>query len=144
MGDTMRGDALIARSQASAFRSPCGREEGGCVTEQRGWTVKYYEEDDGTKPVEEWLDTLSDPQQAQMLAAISVLQEEGLNAPDVVHIGGKLWEIKEHFGGRISYCAHAEREFVLLHGYRKRGRKAPRSEVETALRRMGEILGSEA
>jgi phage-related protein len=37
--------------------------------------------------------------------------------------------------------ASACEKMILLHGYEKRSKKAPRSEIQTAERRMREILG---
>jgi phage-related protein len=34
-------------------------------------------------------------------------------------------------------------DFVILHGYRKQGMKAPEREIATALRRMEELLSEE-
>jgi phage-related protein len=38
------------------------------------------------------------------------------------------------------YFAYVERRFVILHGYRKQGMKAPEREIMIALRRMNELL----
>ncbi len=50
----------------------------------------------------------------------------------------KLWELRPGPNG-IFYFAHVDRTFVLLHGYRKQGRKAPAEEIATAEKRMAEL-----
>ena len=42
--------------------------------------------------------------------------------------------------GYILHFAYTGRRFVLLHGYTKKAREAPRREIETAQRRMAEVM----
>ena len=53
-----------------------------------------------------------------------------------------LWELRAG-AGRLFYAAHAGQRFIVLHGHRKKGRKAPRNEIETALRRWSDFLERE-
>jgi phage-related protein len=41
---------------------------------------------------------------------------------------------------RVFYVVVTGPEVVLLHAYKKQGQKAPRKEIETAERRMEEVL----
>ena len=54
-------------------------------------------------------------------------------------IKGKLWEIKIS-QTRIFYAVIEKNIMVLLHAYKKQSQKAPQHEIETALRRMNDIL----
>ena len=67
-----------------------------------------------------------------------------LRSPYVEHVEGPIWELRAEFGGRVFYFAHSGRRFVLLHGYRKKSQKAPRREIETALRRWEDVLRRES
>jgi len=40
----------------------------------------------------------------------------------------------------LFYFAFIDHQFVILHGYRKQGMKAPEREIMVALRRMKELL----
>jgi phage-related protein len=106
-------------------------------------TVRFYTTPGGSNPVRDYLEDLPDADLAAINDALLALQEEGLNAPGVIlrHIGGKLWELKvgRH---RVFYVVIQGPEVVLLHAYRKQGQKAPMHELETARRRLKEVLGN--
>jgi len=66
--------------------------------------------------------------------------------PYARHLKGKLWELRissGRLGYRVLYFARACRRFVLLHIFRKKTQKTPRREIDTALRRMAELLDEE-
>lgn len=54
-------------------------------------------------------------------------------------IRGKLWELRIS-RTRIFYVVVVGDTMVLLHAYKKQGQKAPTREIETATRRMAEVL----
>lgn len=62
-----------------------------------------------------------------------------LGMPHAKQIKGKLWELRPG-GIRLFYFAYIKQQFVILHGYRKQGQKAPEHEIETALMRMRRLL----
>jgi phage-related protein len=72
-----------------------------------------------------------------------LLQEFGihLGMPHARPVIGhpKLWELRPG-PNRIFYFAHVGRTFILLHAYRKKGRKAPEREIAIAERRLAELL----
>ena len=43
----------------------------------KGWRIAYYSAQDGSKPVQEYIDTLSPEEQAKILSFIGLLKEEG-------------------------------------------------------------------
>jgi phage-related protein len=45
---------------------------------------------------------------------------------------------------RLFYCTFTGRRFVILHGYRKKGQKAPEQDIATAERRMADFFDGEA
>ena len=70
-----------------------------------------------------------------------------MGAPHVRAIKGyrKLWELRVQTRQaiRLFYFAHTGRRFIILHGFvKKRGRTPPR-ELETAMRRMRDVLARE-
>jgi phage-related protein len=103
------------------------------------WSIIYYLDDDGHSPVEEFIRSLPKPAQASVLHDIDVLRDYGLQAPNVRPIEGRLWEIKSG-AARVFYATYIGKRFVLLHGYYKKGPRAPRREIATAQRRMAAFM----
>lgn len=106
-----------------------------------GWNVEYYEENDRSRPVEQFIDSLSIKEQARVFQRIMLLKEHGPNLgfPFSSQIEGRLRELRLQFGKadyRILYYGDVKREFVLLHAFRKHSPQTPRREVEVALKRM--------
>ena len=103
--------------------------------------VKAYQTSSGRSPVEDYIEGLPKNEQEEIYALFEDLREYGLDAPLVSmrQIRGKLWEIRisRH---RIFYVTIEAEVMILLHAYKKQGQKAPVHEIETALRRMDEIL----
>jgi len=105
------------------------------------WQVDFYEEKDGSAPVEDFLESLPKGQKAKALAVIRKLEEEGpsLPFPFSSQVKGPLRELRTRFGKtrlRILYFGDARRTFVLLHGLVKSTWKLDESDVRTAERRM--------
>ncbi len=92
------------------------------------------------KPVKDFLDQLQKQSRAEVYAVLEDVKEYGLKAPLVSmrQIQGKLWEIRIS-QTRIFYVMIEREMMILLHAYKKQGQKAPRHEIETALRRMKEF-----
>jgi phage-related protein len=103
--------------------------------------VRFYRTAAGASPVEKYLDGLERREAEQVFAAILDIKAHGLEG-STLHlrpIAGKLWELKVS-AQRVFYVVVTGPELVLLHAYRKQSRKAPRGEIETAMRRLSEVL----
>ena len=63
------------------------------------WQVDFYQEEDSSAPVEEFLEGLQKKQQAKVLALIRKLEEEGPNLPFPYssQVKGKLRELRTQF-----------------------------------------------
>lgn len=112
------------------------------------WIIEGYQDPQGRRPVEEFIDALPAKERARIIRTIELLKTYGtdLGMPYARHLKGKLWELRISSGRsdyRIFYFARADRRFVLLHIFKKKAQKTPRREIETALRRMAELLGEE-
>ncbi len=114
------------------------------------WTIDYYETNDGSCPVKEFIDSLSHEGQAKYIFITKLLTEYGVlvKEPYVKQLTGrkKLFEIriKDKTGiSRILYFTHTGKKFVLLHGFTKKADKAPQREIETAEERMKDYLSRE-
>ena len=93
------------------------------------------------KQVSDYIDKLPKEQSAIIYAVLEDIKQYGLQAPLVSmrQIKGKLWEIKIS-QTRIFYAVIEKNIMVLLHAYKKQSQKAPQHEIETAHRRMNDIL----
>lgn len=105
------------------------------------WTVDFYEDADGSAPVEVFVDSLPKQQRAKTLALIKLLEEQGANLlfPYSSQVRGRLRELRTRFGKtrlRILYFADSRRIFMLLHGLLKASDKLPESDIQKAEERM--------
>jgi phage-related protein len=105
------------------------------------WEVVFDQDRRGQSPVLDFIDHLPALEQAKIRNAIRLLKEFGtaLDMPHTRHIEGKLWELRAS-SVRLFYFTYIGRQFVILHGYRKKSMKAPESEIMIARRRMQEYL----
>ena len=106
------------------------------------WEVQYDER------VEKWLEGLPEDIKAKILRIIDILVKYGpfnVREPYVKHVSGqsKLFEIrakgKEEIA-RVFYFTISDKRIVILHGFIKKTNKTPKREIETALKRMREVL----
>lgn len=112
------------------------------------WSVVFYVEESGSKPINEFLKTLDVKTQARFIDSIERLRQRNIQArePLVRHLGGKLWELREESNTniyRIIYFFFTGRRIVLLHGFAKKTQGTPRREIELAERRMRNFLQRE-
>ena len=92
------------------------------------WNIIFYEKEDGTTPVQEFLDKLPVKHHAKALRDIDILEKYGtsLTEPNVKHIKGKLWELRIKSASdisRIFYFVPVGKSIILLHGFVKRRKK---------------------
>lgn len=111
--------------------------------------VKFYQKSSGKCPVAEFLGELSAEERARITGCLSNVERLGFDSPrvDFRQIRGSLWEIKikTHRGGyRLFYVCLQGKNTVLLHAYKKQPQKAPKKEIETAERRMLEVIENES
>jgi len=109
------------------------------------WKVTYYTSNDGKHPVRDFLDECSEKQQTKLLRIISNIQLYGLLSviPHLKKLEGyPLWEIrilgKDNI--RVIYAVLIEQEILLLHGFFKKSRKTPLSDINISLKRQKEWI----
>lgn len=105
--------------------------------------VRFYETASGRVPVLEYLDTLQAEEAAGVAEVFVRIERQGLSGSGVTtrQISGKLWEVKIS-AQRVFYVLVTGPEIVFLHAYKKQGAKAPIREIETAERRLRQVLGA--
>lgn len=132
------------------------------------WNAEFYENLNGGRPVETWLESLTEQKFAAMDAAILlVLQTKGLTLGDtkwLTALGGGLWEfrvrntaaeikamysdaakdpskVSEKILLRLFVHFYGEKAVLLLHGYDKAGNDSERNqqhEISLARKRLKE------
>jgi phage-related protein len=105
--------------------------------------IRFYETASGSRPVQKYLDKLTGDEVAKIFAAFLDIEKHGVSQTTVQlrQIDGKLWEIKVS-QQRVFYILITGPEMVLLHAYKKQGQKAPLREIETATKRMREVISN--
>lgn len=107
------------------------------MSEEPAWSIVFYADADGNKPVQEFLDSLDPKTQAGFDWAMEQLRVLNVKArePLVKHIEGKLWELRRKGRGgiyRLFYFFFTGREIVFLHGFQKKTPQTPRKEIDIA------------
>ena len=83
------------------------------------WQIEFFEEQDGSRPVQAWLDSLREEVRGKVAARIDLLAQHGptLDHPYTSQIEGKLRFGKTRY--RVLYFFDEARVGVLLHGFTK-------------------------
>jgi phage-related protein len=102
---------------------------------QRLVIADFYQTESGREPVREWLKTLS-PTERQAIGKDVRKVEYGwpLGMPTCAPIGDGLWEIRTHLTNRIAriFLCFVREKMILLHGFIKKSRVAPLSDITLA------------
>lgn len=113
--------------------------------------VRFYKT--GSKePVLEWLDSLVDEDKVRVMEVLLTVENNWPNTLGNTRFMGRfggmaLYEINSGLellnrrSFRVFFCQF-KNELVLLHVYRKQSQKTPKKELNTAIRRMKDHIGS--
>lgn len=109
------------------------------------WSVENYCDARGRIPVDDYLSAQPPKDRARILRTIGLLEDYGpsLRMPHARHLAGKVWELRidsRPISHRILYAALPGGVFLLLHAFRKKSRKTPAREIETAQRHLTDYL----
>lgn len=105
------------------------------------WEVDFYEDQEGSCPVGEFLNSLPDKHVGKVLQVTQMLEERGPNLPFPYssQIEGKLRELRVHYGKvqyRLLYYGDVRGIFMLLHAFRKQTAQIPEREKRLAWQRL--------
>jgi phage-related protein len=109
---------------------------------ERKLDAVFFETEAGNEPVREWL--LSLPRHERKTIGDDVLKVQycwPIGKPLVDNLGNGLWEVRSRLGDRIArvfFCIEGS-TMVLLHGFIKKTRKTPKSELDLAIKRMNQL-----
>ena len=105
-------------------------------------TVRFYRETTGSEPVRDWLKGLPVDEKREIGTDIKTVQFGWpIGMPVVDHIDGELWEVRTRLSTRIARVLFALEGdvMVLLHGFIKKERKMPRSDLDLARQRLKKL-----
>ncbi len=106
--------------------------------------IAFYTTASGRRPVVDYIKRQAKKERAGLIEALEMIEIHGFDAPRMSfrQIKEKLWEIKikRRLSHRIFYLVVVRDEMVLLHAYQKKSQKAPKKEIELAMKRAKEIL----
>lgn len=114
------------------------------------YTVEFYEDKNGNSQVLEFVEELrvkaitskdARIQYKQMSMYFELLSLKGTNMNDNItkHIKDGIWELRPGIN-RVFYFFYNNDTYVLLHQFRKRTQKTPKSEIEKAKREREDYL----
>ncbi len=109
------------------------------------FTVIFYEDITGDKPVENFLLSLDIKMRAKLIGILQILQEKGnqLREPYSKHLEDGIFEIRGKVGSditRVLYFFYLDGKIILTNGFIKKTQKTPRKEIKLAkLRRQDYI-----
>ena len=109
------------------------------------WHVLYYESASGISPVQEFIDTRKDRDQAKIFSWLNVLEEQGPNLPrpyaDLLIDG--IHELRIKLRGdqvRVLYYFCYKEFIILSHAFIKNTNVVPKSEIKMAQKYRDDFL----
>ncbi len=102
--------------------------------------VVFYREEDGSVPLLEWFDGLTEKAQDKCLARIERLRELGheLRRPEADFLRDGIHELRAKHANmnyRMLYFFHGQTAVVVSHGFAKQEAAVPAGEIKKALER---------
>ena len=99
--------------------------------------IDFFQLDNGYYPVKEYLNATDVKMRAKILWTIGLLEKNGntLGMPYSEHLQDGIFELRTKQGNDISrvlYFFCIRRKIILTHGFTKKTKKVPKSEIETA------------
>lgn len=107
------------------------------------WQVIYYVSPEGSNPIDDFLNSLSEIQQAKLIRIFHYIKEYGLQSviPHLRKLSGTpFWEIRilGRDNIRVIYVVPQQQQVLILHGFVKKSPKTPPKEIAIALNRFRE------
>ena len=101
------------------------------------WTVEFYERENGTAPVLEFIRSLSADDQVFVVKGFERLEAFGnsLSFPHTKPLGEGLFELRvrvKKLRNRFIYFYEKKRVIVVTHGFVKKSQRTPVQEIERA------------
>jgi len=102
--------------------------------------VYYFVDEDGSKPVKEFIDFLADKEQAKIYAYIVELKNQGnnLRRPIADYVKDGIYELRPK-DNRVFYFFYLRDRAVLVHAIKKHVKKIPEQALKICMKRKTEI-----
>lgn len=109
------------------------------------FTVIFYEDENGEKPVEEFLLSLDKKMRAKILGILGILEEKGntLREPYSKPLGDGIFEVRCKIGTdltRVLYFFYYEGHIILTNGFVKKTPKTPKQVIQLAKKRRTDYI----
>ena len=109
------------------------------------YIINFFKKQDGSCPVEEFLDSLDNKMRAKILLAIALLETNGpqLREPYSKPLGDGIFEIRAIQGNNITrtlYFFYDGKQIILTNGFVKKTQKTPSAEIQRAKKYRAEYL----
>jgi phage-related protein len=103
----------------------------------------FFKTDANNEPVRQWLQNL--PREDRKIIGSDILTVQyawPIGRPLVDNLGDGIWEVRSRLKNRIARILFTlvEGEIVLLHGFIKKDRKTPKTELDLARNRKKQYL----
>ena len=107
--------------------------------------IIMYEKEDGTIPVENFLNSVNLKLRAKIVRDIKLLEEYGpdLREPYSKAVGKGIFELRTKQGSditRILYFFRQKNAIILTNGFVKKGSKLPKAELELAIKYKSDFI----
>jgi phage-related protein len=108
--------------------------------------ILFFKRTDGTSPVEEFIDSLSDKQARKIAWVLRLIEDMDIIPPQYwkkLKNTDDIWEARIQFGGNIFRILGFESKgsfVVLTNAFAKKTQKTPRSEIALAEQRKKQYL----
>lgn len=101
--------------------------------------MEYYEQEDGTRPAEEFILAQDKKMQAKLFLVLEFLEAKGpaLREPYSKALGDGIFEVRAKQGtdiSRVLYFFVVGRKIILTNGFVKKTQKTPPREIDRAKR----------
>lgn len=104
--------------------------------------VVFYKTESGNEPVREWLKDMPKADRQAIGEDIKTAQYGWpLGMPLIRKIERGLWEVRSHIGAGIARVLFTvmDKTMILLHGFIKKSQKTPKTDLDTARRRLNNL-----
>jgi phage-related protein len=121
------------------------KEKKEQIQEPREWKIRYYRNDEGECPIEEFMETLLEKDRVKLKARLDMLTEQGieLKRPHADYLRDGIHELRVKLSQgqtRTLYFFCYKDYIVLTHAFYKRERAVPDIEIYRSLLYKHEIL----
>lgn len=111
--------------------------------------VEFFQEDDGSYPVEEFILSLDLKMRAKVFRTLELLEYKGndLREPFSKHLGEGIFELRVKQSSnivRILYFFVIGKRIILANGFVKKSQKTPPGEIDLAKKRRDKFIGGKS